>query len=34
MEKDATQPKFCTLEKLAEALKRDLYVHVRGVEQA
>jgi predicted transcriptional regulator len=34
MEKGAAQPKFSTLEKLAKALKRDLYVYVKGVEQA
>jgi transcriptional regulator with XRE-family HTH domain len=34
MEMGAAQPKFSTLEKLAEALKRDLYVYVKGVEQA
>lgn len=33
MENGATQPKLRTIEKLAEALKRDLYLHVRG-EQA
>jgi transcriptional regulator with XRE-family HTH domain len=34
MENGATQPKFCTLEKLAEALRQDLYVYVKGTEQA
>jgi transcriptional regulator with XRE-family HTH domain len=33
MEKGETEPKFCTLEKLAEALSRDLLIHVRAVER-
>jgi transcriptional regulator with XRE-family HTH domain len=33
MEKGETEPKFCTLEKLAEALSQDLLVYVRAVEQ-
>lgn len=33
MEKGEAEPKFCTLEKLAEALSRDLLVHVRAAEQ-
>jgi transcriptional regulator with XRE-family HTH domain len=33
MEKGSMQPKFCTLEKLAEALEHDLLVHVRAVGQ-
>jgi hypothetical protein len=32
MEKGETEPKFCTLEKIAEALSRDFLVHVRAVE--
>lgn len=28
MEKGETEPKFCTLEKLAEALNRDFHVYV------
>jgi transcriptional regulator with XRE-family HTH domain len=34
MEKGNAEPRFCTLEKPAEALNRDLHVHVRAVEQA
>jgi ribosome-binding protein aMBF1 (putative translation factor) len=34
MEKGEAEPKLCTLEKLAEALKRDLHVHVRAAEPA
>jgi predicted transcriptional regulator len=34
MEKGGVEPKFCTLEKLAEALCRDLLVHVRAEGQA
>jgi transcriptional regulator with XRE-family HTH domain len=34
MEKGRAEPRLCTLEKLAEALNRDLHVHVRAVEQA
>jgi transcriptional regulator with XRE-family HTH domain len=33
MERGETEPKLCTLEKLAEALNQDLLVHVRAVEQ-
>jgi transcriptional regulator with XRE-family HTH domain len=33
MEKGEAEPKFCTLEKLAEALSRDLLIHVRAVEK-
>jgi len=33
MEKGGMQPKFCTLEKLAEALNQDFLVHVRAVKQ-
>jgi predicted transcriptional regulator len=32
MEAGVAAPKFCTLEKLAEALNRDFHVHVRAVE--
>jgi transcriptional regulator with XRE-family HTH domain len=32
MEKGETEPRLCTLEKLAEALGRDFHVHVRAVE--
>lgn len=34
MEKGAAEPRFCTLEKLAEALNRDLHVYVRAAEPA
>ena len=33
MEKGEAEPKLYTLEKLAEALGRDLLVHVRAVEE-
>jgi transcriptional regulator with XRE-family HTH domain len=33
MEKGIAQPKFCTLEKLAEALQRDFCIFVIGVER-
>jgi transcriptional regulator with XRE-family HTH domain len=33
MEKGEAEPKLCTLEKLAEALGRDLFIHVRAVEE-
>jgi len=32
-EKCPTEPKFCMLEKLAEALSRDFLIHVRVVEK-
>jgi transcriptional regulator with XRE-family HTH domain len=31
MEKGTAHPKFCTLEKLAEALQRDFCIYVSGV---
>jgi DNA-binding XRE family transcriptional regulator len=34
MEKGGGKPKLCTLEKLAEALNRDLHVHVKAAEPA
>jgi transcriptional regulator with XRE-family HTH domain len=34
MEKGEAEPRFCTLEKLAEALNRDLHVEVRAAERA
>jgi len=34
MERGTAEPKFCTLAKLAEALKRDFYVCVKGVKEA
>jgi ribosome-binding protein aMBF1 (putative translation factor) len=34
MEKGEAEPKLCTLEKLAEALNRDLHVHVKAAEPA
>jgi transcriptional regulator with XRE-family HTH domain len=33
LEKGETEPKFCTVERLADALNRDFYVHVRAVDQ-
>jgi transcriptional regulator with XRE-family HTH domain len=33
MEMGTAQPKFCTLEKLAEALQRDFCIYVMGVER-
>lgn len=34
MEKGDAEPKLCTLEKLAEALNRDLHIHVKAAEPA
>jgi transcriptional regulator with XRE-family HTH domain len=34
MEKGETEPKFCTLEKLAEAVNRDFHVHVAATDPA
>jgi hypothetical protein len=31
MEKGEAEPRFCTLEKLADALERDFHVHITSM---